>query len=204
VKAFNEMAEAYEEKFMHLDLYNESYDRFCLRIEKKGAKILELGCGPGNITKYILEKRPDLKILATDLAPKMLALAKKNNPGTEFRLLDLRNLRELPEKYEGLICGFSIPYLSKTECEKLVSDAARIMSEKGIFYFSFIEGDHKNSAIKYSSDKSQKCFVYYYESAYFKDLLDKNGFRLKDEFRISYPVSPETEHHLVLIAEKTA
>jgi len=41
------------------------------------AKVLELACGPGNITKCLLSKRPDLEILATDIAPNILELAKK-------------------------------------------------------------------------------------------------------------------------------
>jgi 2-polyprenyl-3-methyl-5-hydroxy-6-metoxy-1,4-benzoquinol methylase len=65
---------------MDLSLYDESYDDFCQLLQKKNASILEIGCGPGNVTKYLLGKRPDYKIHATDAAPSMLALAKINNP----------------------------------------------------------------------------------------------------------------------------
>ncbi len=47
--------------FMNLDLYNDSYDTFCDQVKIKNATILEIGCGPENITKYLLKKRLDFK-----------------------------------------------------------------------------------------------------------------------------------------------
>ena len=48
-KTWNKVASLYEDKFMDLDLYNNTYDYFC-ELVKDNAKILEIGCGPGNIT----------------------------------------------------------------------------------------------------------------------------------------------------------
>ena len=46
---WNKIAKLHEEKFMDLDIYDESYDFFSDQIEKENAEILELACGPGNI-----------------------------------------------------------------------------------------------------------------------------------------------------------
>ena len=86
VNAFDKNAETYQEKFMNLDLYHASFDLFCSKIPNENAKILEIACGPGNITQYLLEKRPDFKILGIDLAPRMLDLARINNPSAVFNL----------------------------------------------------------------------------------------------------------------------
>ena len=42
-------------------------------------QVLEIACGPGNITKYISRLRPDFQITAIDLSPNMIELAKANN-----------------------------------------------------------------------------------------------------------------------------
>ena len=50
-ETWNKIAQEYEDKFLGIDLYNDSYDGFCTLIQKENASILEIGCGPGNITQ---------------------------------------------------------------------------------------------------------------------------------------------------------
>ena len=80
---------------MNLDIYNDTYDLFCDKIEKINPQVLEIGCGPGNITRYILSKRPDLKIYGIDIAPNMIKLAKENNPTANTKYIVNRALRSL-------------------------------------------------------------------------------------------------------------
>ncbi len=88
---WNKLGDLYQEHFMDLDIYNSSYDSFC-QILPEGAEVLELGCGPGNITRYLTKLRPDLQITATDVAPNMVALAEKNVPSAKYEVLDVRRL----------------------------------------------------------------------------------------------------------------
>lgn len=76
IDTYNRVAKAYEDRFMELDLYNDTYDAFC-KLLADDANVLETGCGPGNITRYMLREKPGLKFLATDLSQAMLELAKK-------------------------------------------------------------------------------------------------------------------------------
>ena len=75
VALFDTYAQAYMDKFMDQSKYHDSFDLFCSSLTKANAELLELGCGPGNITKYLSSKRPDFSILGTDLSDKMLELA---------------------------------------------------------------------------------------------------------------------------------
>src|SRR6476660_8726042 len=52
VSLFNKLAKQYQDKYMDVSLYHHSFDIFCRHISKPNAEILELACGPGNITKY--------------------------------------------------------------------------------------------------------------------------------------------------------
>ena len=90
IETWNHIAKLYQEKFMDLALYNDSYDYFCRALDKPQAKILEIGCGPGNITKYLLFKRPDFEILGIDVAPNMISLAQQNIPAAHFEVMDAR------------------------------------------------------------------------------------------------------------------
>ena len=67
---------------MDLDLYDDTYDTFCEEVNIENATILEIGCGPGNITKYLLNKRPDFRIEGVDVSPNMILLAVANSKAT--------------------------------------------------------------------------------------------------------------------------
>jgi len=107
-ESWNKVAEAYESIFMHLDIYNSSYDDLCSFLPAHSA-VLEVGCGPGNIANYLINKRPDLHFLGTDVSDEMLKLARLNVPQTEFLNMDVRNLDQLDKKFDALIAGFCIP-----------------------------------------------------------------------------------------------
>lgn len=176
-ETWNKVAALYQEKFMHLDLYNDTYDIFCSLFKNNNAAVLEIGCGPGNITKYVLEQQPHFKITATDVAPNMIALAQINNPTADFKILDCRTLDTITGKFNGIICGFCIPYLSKKDTEKLLKDCYGLLTNEGILYFSTIKGDHAQSGYEAAST-GDRSYVYYYEEDFFKEELSKNGFKL--------------------------
>ena len=47
VDVFNKLAKTYQDKFMNVDLYKDSFDFFCQNIKNENAEILDLACGPG-------------------------------------------------------------------------------------------------------------------------------------------------------------
>ena len=202
-EAFNNIASAYQDKFMELDLYNDTYDTFCQLVKKPNAKVLEVGCGPGNITKYILSKRPDLKITATDVAPNMLKLAKANNPTARFKLLDCREMEKLTDKFDAVISGFCMPYLSREDCAKFIQASHGLLNSNGILYFSTIEGDYQRSGYETGSSGQHKMYVYYHEESYLRQALTACGFELINVVRKEYPMQEgPSSVHLIIIAKK--
>lgn len=145
---WNTIASIYQDKFMKLDLYNDTYDFICESVDKSKAKIMEIGCGPGNITKYLLSQRPDFEIFGIDIAPNMVELAKQNNPSAHFSVMDCREINKLDTKFDGIIGGFCLPYVSQTERKELISNAYNLLNDNGLIYLSFVEGDPDKSAFK--------------------------------------------------------
>lgn len=199
---WNKIAEIYHNKFMKLDLYNNSYDFFCDTITKPNAKLLEIGCGPGNITKYLLNKKTDFDIFGIDIAPNMIELAKKNNPNADFAVMDTRDINTLATKFDGIIAGFCLPYLSQTECEDLIYNSYELLNDSGVIYLSFVEGDVKDSGFKVGN--AGRVYFYYHNLDDLKDQLIKNKFQEIETFNVAYKRSEtETEIHTILIAKKT-
>lgn len=68
---WNKIAKLYKERLMSIDLYNDTYEQFCSLLPLLNANILEIGCGPGNITRQLLNLNSNLNILATDVSENM-------------------------------------------------------------------------------------------------------------------------------------
>jgi 2-polyprenyl-3-methyl-5-hydroxy-6-metoxy-1,4-benzoquinol methylase len=202
VSIFNKLAHEYQNKFMDVSLYHDTFNLFCDNIHQQNAEVLELACGPGNITKYLLSRRRDLRILGIDLAPNMIGLAKTNNPGAEFKVMDCREIAGLQTNYDAVMCGFCLPYLSKEESLKLINDASQLLNPGGIIYISTMEDDYARSGFKKGS-AGDEIFMHYHESAYLIAALEKNGFKLLDLQRKVYPADDETQiTDLIIIAGK--
>ena len=202
---FNSYAKQYQDKFMSFDLYHDSFDLFCKLIKSKNASVLEIGCGPGNITKYLLSKRPDFKLLGIDIAPNMIQLARINNPSASFKEMDCKNISEIKLKFDAIICGFTLPYLTKEEASKLIEDASVLLNPNGILYLSTMEDFYSKSKLKSpSSNESIALFTYYHEADYLSEFLQKNNFKILEILRKDYPEQNDDSKDLILIANKLA
>lgn len=60
--------------------------------EDLSGRVLELGCGAGRLTGYLIDLGAD--VLGTDIAPPMIEHCRRVYPGAEFRAHDLRDLDE--------------------------------------------------------------------------------------------------------------
>ncbi len=201
VGIFDKLATMYETKFMDVSLYAESLDALCTFIPSKAPEILDLGCGPGNITKYLLAHRPDLRVLGVDLAPGMIDLAIKNNPMATFQVLDGRKVKELKHRFDAIVCGFLLPYLNKEETLQLLTDCIGQLTSNGILYLSTMEDSYEKSSWKKGSS-GDELFMHYHESEYLLEALKDMGCEILHIKRYNYIHGEEPTTDLVLIARK--
>lgn len=204
VHIFDTHAQSYQTKYMDISMYHKSLDQFCRLISSKKAEILELACGPGNITRYLLEKQPEYQILATDLSPKMLELARINNPTAAFELMDCRDFSKIPTQFDALICGFGLPYISKEDTLQLIANAAQKLAPAGVIYLSTMEDDYSKSEwVGPSSGGSDSLFMHFHEAGYLTEALQKNGFMQIETERVTYTDSNgKSVVDLILIGKK--
>ena len=171
-------------------------------INIENAAILEIGCGPGNITKYLLNKRPDFRIEGIDISPNMIELAKTNNPTANFKVLDCRELDKLQNKFNGIICGFCFPYLSEFDSSKLIKDCTNLLTDKGVLYISFVEGDYLKSGFQIASTGDRTYFYYHTLDRLTKELKNSSFETIKLVHK-NYKNNLATEEiHTVIIARK--
>ena len=204
IEIFDKYAFHYQEKFMEMDLYFDTFDFLCSSINKLNPEILEVACGPGNITKYLQTKRPDFNIIGTDLAPKMLELAKKNIPTANFKLLDCRDIIKLNQNFDAIVCGFCLPYLPKEDTERFIEDSYKILNPQGVLYLSTMEGNYSDSGYKPPSSGEEKgAYTHYYTREFLIKMLQNTGFETLKIIKKKYPEpSTDTKNDIILIAQK--
>ncbi|MGL5890155.1 MAG: class I SAM-dependent methyltransferase, partial [Bacteroidia bacterium] len=179
INTFHTLAKQWQEKYMYVDLYNDTYDAFCALCIKQDSTVFEIGCGPGNITQHILRKCPGFLVFGIDAAPAMVELAKQNNPAAKFEVMDCRNISTINEKFDAVICGFCLPYLAKDDAELLIRDAAALLHQNGIFYLSTIEDDYSKSKLQATSDGQHSAHMFFYRENDLQKMLSENGFAVQ-------------------------
>jgi len=88
LSVYKKYATDFDEKIASLEIYNSSYD-FLLKKIQDGAGVLDLACGPGNVSHYLKRYRPSLRITGVDISEEMIDIAKKRIQDGMFIVKDI-------------------------------------------------------------------------------------------------------------------
>ncbi|WP_224487944.1 class I SAM-dependent methyltransferase [Robertkochia flava] len=176
---FNKYAKDYREKYLDQGAYAHVLLEFLKGIPIHGA-VLDLGCGPGNISRFLLDHRQDLRLTGMDVAPAMIEEARKLNPGATFQVgnvLDTRGFRE--GKFDGMVSGFILPYMDTEQVRLHLDQIAGGLHPEGILYLSYLEENQQKSGKVISrNSKGDELFMYYHCSKEIDRLAAQAGFKV--------------------------
>ena len=89
---------------------------------QKGERVLDLGCGSGRMTEWLLEA--GAQVLGIDPDPKMVEAARARCPSAEIQRLDARDLGDI--RVDSVISNATLHWIP--EAEKVVSELARVLN----------------------------------------------------------------------------
>ncbi len=206
VQRFDEFAEEYASRFDNVSGYFDQLSWFVSQIKTSSPAILELACGPGNVTKFLKNHFPESRILAVDLAPKMIEIARKDLTDVDFRVMDVRDISVIPEKFDAVMCLFCLPFLSKEDAAKLIADCSSLLNPGGVIYLSTMEGDENRAGFeKTSFSGDSEVYFNYHRQADLQQAFETAGFTVLRLDRQDY-LEPDgsVTVDLIFVAEKTA
>ena len=139
-KHFNQEAEAFDKQVLkNIPKYPEMLTALINAIpdKKEKPKILDLGCGPGNITKKVLERYPQAEITCLDLSENMIEIAKEKL--SEYKTIKYIvgdfTKTDITEKYDAIISSLALHHIptdeEKQEMYKAIYEA---LTDEGVFY----------------------------------------------------------------------
>ncbi len=116
----------------HADLVAPPILELLEPVRERAGVVLELGCGSGLLTKYLVDAGH--RVVATDASPAMLELAREYAPGAEdVRVLVLPD-DPLPDADAIVSVGHPISYLdTQEEIERALVAIARALRPGGVF-----------------------------------------------------------------------
>ncbi|MDP2774922.1 MAG: trans-aconitate 2-methyltransferase [Nocardioides sp.] len=58
--------------------------------DQRPERVVDLGCGPGNLTALLADRWPDAEVVGLDSSPEMVVAARRSEPRIAFEVADLR------------------------------------------------------------------------------------------------------------------
>ena len=105
----------------------------------KNIKVLDLGCGPGELRRELTNKFNHLDVTGIDFSEGMLEISKSRNPDAKHIKMDVDDLYKLEDKYNIIICTHSLPYYK--DPDKVMKELSRLLDDDGKLYMGFASGN---------------------------------------------------------------
>ncbi len=199
IQTWNKLAKLYAQKFMPMRCYDFTYDFFLDSLGNRTCKVLDVGCGPGIISKYLVDKNPSIEIVGIDSSIEMISTAKSLVESGNFLEMDAREIAKIEETLDGIICGFCVPYLNEQEVKALFKDMFGRLKNKGIGYVSFVQGDYSESRFIVGCT-GDSLFFHFYEQREMKSWIESFGFKCVKIMHVEY--GETKDQHVVMVFEK--
>lgn len=103
---------------------------------KDRIKVLDLGCGTGNIAQSMKERFPRASITCVDLAENMIEIARLklvNLTDITFLNADFRDL-DFNEEFDVVVSSLAIHHLQPEEQKQFYSEIYEFLKDGGVFY----------------------------------------------------------------------
>ena len=135
-RTYNAISQKYVSSYP-FSQYTQYVDRFLSKL-KPNSRILDLGCGPGIVAKYITERGH--KIVGIDISPAMLKMASKAAPSAKFRLESMQDVSFPKASFDGAVAIFSLLHVPSYELQPIVNKVRSFIKKDGYFLIAVVRG----------------------------------------------------------------
>lgn len=172
IDTYNKIANIYTNKYFE-DLVDSPFiDKF-LSLLPKASKVLDIGCGPGNFTKYMLDKGFDVE--GIDLSENMLKIAHHKVPEGKFAMMDMRDLEQGSESFEGLLVAYALIHIPSEDILTTLKGFYKVLKPHGKVLFITQAGE-ADRIVDEPLMEGEKIFINFFTRNRLAKFLEEAGF----------------------------
>lgn len=107
-----------------------------------GGPVLDLGCGPGQVTTVL--QGFGLDMIGIDLSPAMIEIARRDYPGPRYEVGSMTNLTHGDESAAGALLFWSMIHVLDESVSVVLAEVFRVLRPGGIVTIGFHVGNRVN------------------------------------------------------------
>src|SRR5215216_1462441 len=189
--SYDLVATEYAEKFKD-EMDDKPFDRDCLdqlaREVGKLGPICDMGCGPGQIARYL--HRQGVDTLGVDLSPRTIAEAQRLNPDIPFHQGDMLSLPDADNSWGGIAAFYCIIHIPREQIVNALREMKRVLKPGGMLLLTFHIGEEIEHLDEWWEKQVNLDFAFF-QPEEMEIWLKEAGFELEETF-VREP-NPEVE-----------
>ena len=155
-------------------LLERALDAFARRLGP-GARVLDLGCGPGRDIALLRER--GYRVIGLDRSMGMLREARRRVGGS-LLCGDMHRLPLSEKSLDGIWLCAALLHLPRNEVTGALEEIRRVLRPNGVLYLSVQQGDGEG----WKESEQGGRFFYYYQSEELVGLLEAAGYRIQEHW----------------------
>jgi SAM-dependent methyltransferase len=177
VDTYERVAEEYRERHADRTVVADLVDRFLDALaaagHDQGARILDVGCGPGWETATFEKRGHDP--VGIDLAPAFLRAARENSDA-ELARMDMRELGIETDAAHGVWACASFLHVPREDASSTLAEFRRVLRSGGVLQLVVKEGEGTKTGDGYEGDDREFTL---YRPAEVQELVREAGFSVR-------------------------
>ncbi|MBI4134513.1 MAG: class I SAM-dependent methyltransferase [Candidatus Sungbacteria bacterium] len=157
----------------------------------RSARVLDIGCGPGNECGYL--KALGYAPVGVDFSEAMIRIARLRHPTVPFQVTDITELASLPGSFEAAIARSSLLHLKKPQVPAALKEIVRLLMPGGVFYCAVKEGEDEKEVTESDYGYPYTRFFSYFMPEELLALLETAGLHIKRWERLEASEAPRIQ-----------
>ncbi len=137
IEVYDALAEVYADHYESGNPDRPFLNEFLSHL-RRGARLLDVGCGTGSSTKYFFDH--GMRVEGIDLSGRMIEVAKRSYPQIRFTRKDIRDSSYQASHLDAIWAGYSLFHMVRKDFQSVLTKIRKALVPDGIFGLVMQEG----------------------------------------------------------------